>query len=332
MRQPKPFFRRFTKTWYVTIGGKQISLGSDEQQAFEQYHEIMAGRGRSQTVFPSVAHLFDAYLTWLQKNRSQGTYAKALHDLTLFAKHLGSGFAISKLVPIHVTQWLELHDGWSPSTGNDAVSIIQRAFTWAVNRGHVAHSPISAVEGKPSRARREIVFTDDQWTELRSNGADQEFGDLLDFMWDTGCRPLEARTIRADHIDLKNTMIVFPPSQAKGKRNERVIFLPEKALAICKRLVAAHPKGPIFRNTHGRPWTKDSINCRFQRLRQKLKRPLCAYAIRHSYAAGGLKRGMDSLTLAQIMGHSDTTMLSKHYAHLARNPNYLRQQAQKDRA
>ena len=71
-----------------------------------------------------------------------------------------------------------------------------------------------------------------------------------------GVGPLEARTISAEHVDLKNTMIVFPPSQAKGKQNERVIFLPENALAICKRLVAAHPTGPIFRNTHGRPWTK----------------------------------------------------------------------------
>ena len=30
MRQPKPFFRKFTQSWYVTIDGKQYPLGRDD--------------------------------------------------------------------------------------------------------------------------------------------------------------------------------------------------------------------------------------------------------------------------------------------------------------
>ena len=82
-------------------------------------------------------------------------------------------------------------------------------------------------------------------------------------------------------------------------------------------------------NTNGNPWTKDSINCRFQRLSKKLGKRLCAYAIRHSYATEGLKSGMDSLILAQLMGHADTTMLARTYSHLARNPDFLRKQAKR---
>ncbi len=133
------------------------------------------------------------------------------------------------------------------------------------------------------------------------------------------------------HIDFVNSVIVFTPSESKGKRHERVIFPPIDALAICQRLAAVHRLGPIFRNTKGRPWTKDSINCRFQRMKKKLNRPCCAYAIRHSFATEGLKSGMDSLTLAQLMGHADTSMLAKHYAHLSRNPEYLREQANRIR-
>lgn len=331
MRQPKPFFRSFTQTWYVTIRGKQINLGPDEKSAFDKYHELMAGRGLAQTRYSTVSDLFESYLAWLFKNRSQGTYEKAVHYLSLFARFTGKSFQISRLEPMHVTNWVEENAHWTPSTGNDAVSIVQRAFRWAVKRGHIPHSPVTAVEGKPARTRREVVFNDAQWKEIRSNVPDQEFGDLLDFMWSTGCRPMEARTITAKLVDIENRMVVFPPSQAKGKKNERVIFLPDDALEICRRLIEKHPEGPIFRNTRGQAWTKDSINCRFKRLREKLDSPMCAYAIRHSFATEGLKRGMDSLTLAQLMGHSDSSMLSRHYAHLSRNPDYLREQANKVR-
>lgn len=158
---------------------------------------------------------------------------------------------------------------------------------------------------------------------------DYEFGDILDFMWLTGCRPQEARIAEARHIDLENALIVFPPSEAKGHQSERVLFHPDAAVDICKRHMSNTEDGPIFRNTKGRPWTKDSLNCHFQRLSQKLGFRTCPYGIRHSYATEALKSGVDSLTLAQIMGRRDTSMLSRHYAHLAKNTAYLRETAQK---
>ena len=98
-------------------------------------------------------------------------------------------------------------------------------------------------------------------------------------------------------------------------------------MEVLDRQLAAYSSGFVFRNTHGNKWRRNALSCRFKRLREKIGKKLCAYALRHSFATEGLKRGVDSLTLAQIMGHSDTTMLSRHYAHLARNPVYLSEQA-----
>ncbi len=49
MKQPKPFFRRYTRSWYVQIGKRQIGkrqicLGRDKKAAWEKYHQIMASR------------------------------------------------------------------------------------------------------------------------------------------------------------------------------------------------------------------------------------------------------------------------------------------------
>ena len=35
MKQPKPFFRKYTQKWYVTLHGKQVNLGRDEEAAFQ---------------------------------------------------------------------------------------------------------------------------------------------------------------------------------------------------------------------------------------------------------------------------------------------------------
>ncbi len=52
-----------------------------------------------------------------------------------------------------------------------------------------------------------------------------------------------------------------------------------------------------------------------------------AYGARHSFATNALIKGVDSVTVAHLMGHKDASMVSKVYSHLATNVEFLRQQA-----
>ena len=53
------------------------------------------------------------------------------------------------------------------------------------------------------------------------------------------------------------------------------------------------------------------------------------YAFRHSFATHALERGVDSVTVAVLMGHSDPSMLAKVYQHLTQNPKFLLEQAKR---
>ena len=53
------------------------------------------------------------------------------------------------------------------------------------------------------------------------------------------------------------------------------------------------------------------------------------YALRHSWATHALQRGVDSLTVAILMGHQDPSMLARVYQHLSLNPSHLLEQARK---
>jgi hypothetical protein len=41
---PKPLYRHSRGIWYVLLSGKQVSLGSEKQFAFDKYHKLMQGR------------------------------------------------------------------------------------------------------------------------------------------------------------------------------------------------------------------------------------------------------------------------------------------------
>ena len=53
------------------------------------------------------------------------------------------------------------------------------------------------------------------------------------------------------------------------------------------------------------------------------------YALRHSWATNALKSGVDSLTVAILMGHQDPSMLAKVYQHLSHNPQHMLDEARR---
>jgi hypothetical protein len=50
----------------------------------------------------------------------------------------------------------------------------------------------------------------------------------------------------------------------------RVVYLTDRALAITRRLMLRHRSGKLFRNSDGRPWTTEAVNCAFRAVRQRI--------------------------------------------------------------
>jgi integrase len=154
--------------------------------------------------------------------------------------------------------------------------------------------------------------------------------DLLDFLYMTGCRPQEARTIEARHV--KDDLVIFPADESKGEREPRVIYMIPEAKAIVDWLAKENPSGVVCRNSKGTPWTKDTINRRLTRISKKVGFRVIAYGARRSWATNALvDGGVDPISVAHLMGHRDTTMVSRVYSHIAKNPDFLRKQVFRSR-
>ena len=200
---------------------------------------------------------------------------------------------------------------WRPSTGRSVpISGSSAIRPWPGYR-------------KPPKTPRILYLAPEQQEDLLSRIDDREFRDFLVVLLHTGMRPGEARVMEAKHVMLKEGVVRIPKELAKGKRKERRVLLDETVLEIIKPLVVKYPDGPILRNTHGRPWTKDAINCRFTRLKADLPYRATAYAMRHTFINEALRNGAPETAIAEVVGHEDKTMIQKVYGHPDLHPDLL---------
>ncbi len=324
-RQPHPWFWKARGAWFVTINGQRICLHAEKKAALAAFHRIMA-KPDAHASPESVSGIFGMFLEWLAANRSANTYDWHQKRLTYFLMDNPDFFA-DDLKPIHVQSWIDKKKHWSSGYKHGVVSALKGAFNWAVKMDLLVKSPIKALS-KPPPGRREEFFTKAEFESLLAQFKDQEFRDVLRFMWFTGARPQELRNTEARHV--KPGHIVFAREESKGKRRERIVFLVPEAQEIVDRLTKEHPSGPIFRNARGGKWTANSFACRFSRLSDKTGVSQCMYMIRHGYAHYALTEAkLSPEVVATLMGHQDTRQLMQTYGHLIQNAEFMNEAARK---
>ena len=340
-RHSQPWYRPSRDTFYVTIRGKQHNLATnDEEEAWRRFHALMTklddGPG-ALTNPTTVAELLALFAEWSERHCERSTYDWYRHYLDSFLKSIKPSMPAEKLKPHHVTRWLDSNPQWGVSGQRAAIGTLKRAINWSVGEGYLEVSPITKVR-KPRAARRESILTESQRKLIVDEASDQQFRDLVELSVETGVRPQEVRSVEARHFDPENAVWVFPSDEHKtGDRTgqPRVVYLTPKAVEITTRLAKANPDGPLCRNSVGAPWTSNAVRCRLRRLRLrlagKLPADLCAYLFRHTYATEALEHGVDPVTLAELMGHKDATMVSKVYQHVRLKGGHMRKAARKAR-
>jgi integrase len=271
---PRPFFKKSHRCWYVQIGGRQLRLSADREEAFREYHRLMGDGPKQIAAGPPadaavVTDLINKFLDWCQEHRSPNTFEWYRWKLEIFDREVSSGMALSELKPFHLDDWFQKHPEWSSGTKHGFARAIMRVLSWAKKRGRIEHSPLAGYE-KHRPGKRTAVISPEEFAGMLALVPRREFKDLLTVTWETGARPQESLAVEARHVDLAKARWVFPPEESKGEEWPRVVYLTPAALEITGRLVTRWPEGPLFRNSDGLPWTTDAVNCAFIRLQISL--------------------------------------------------------------
>jgi integrase len=360
MKQPKPWYRKSKNAWYVEIGDTQHRLGTHPAGAtvpqkskrtgqwnpppeiLEAFYGKMAELQAQPCPGPApsiltVAVLCDRFLDHSHRHNDPKTYDWYKGYLDDFCNHRDPDAGVlgrlpaPDLRPFHVSRWLDAHEGWKTGRGC-AIRAVKRAFCWADGEGILTPNPIRKLprEAVPSRGR---TLTKDQRKEILDAIRDRPFRLFVEAMQESGCRPSEVARVTAADVNLELGVWVLRKHKTAGKtRKPRTIYLTPRLLEITKELMAKYPDGPLFRGPRGdRPFTKRGICSRFWRLRQKLPhlKDAIAYAYRASFTTDALVNGVGVAQVAELLGHTSTDMVMKHYSHIRQQTEYMREVAKK---
>jgi len=266
-RPPKPWFWKRRKAWFVTIEGIRHFLAEDKAAALNRFHQLMAEPPRRVVRADSLAVVIDLFLDWCQKHRAPDTYEWYRYRLERFVQTYPD-LRTHELRPYHVQQWLDGMMELASGSRHNYCRAIKRAMRWAKQQGYIDRNAIAEME-QPKAGKRETVISQAEFDRILSLVPSPEFRELLVVTWETGCRPQESLRVEARHVELGTSRWVFPESEGKGETG-RVVYLTDTAATITRRLLLRFPAGKLFRNSSGKPWTTDAVNCGFIRLQQKM--------------------------------------------------------------
>ena len=326
-RKAKPWPRKSTGEWYVTINGKQTPLGvhgkDNELQAWAAFQKLLenAVERKPSVRTEPLAAIAPDYLASLESRALPKTIRDYAATLKSFLARFGNA-ASSEIDP----QSLELHaskQGWSDSYRNNWLWTVQAFIRWTGRKDFTMRRP-----AKESRGADAVISEESQRLILRETRGD--FHELCRFLYAVGCRPMEAARLTAEMIDWSSGTVTLKKHKTAHKGRQRILYLSTDALMILKAQSDRYGgKGILFRGISGKPLTIQAIVSRMLRISVKIGRPVTSYGYRHGWATRALTAGLPDTHVAAMLGHTSTTMLHKHYSHLTANARLLREAAGK---
>lgn len=291
---------RGERGWFCTLNGRQIPLGKDKVAAEKLYHSLKATSERPTPNRATTRALVKTYLDKIDGTLAPNTLTIYRSELNDWSHCYGSVLA-SELRPYHIDDWVDAHPSWGQSTRRARIVIVKTWSAWCAAKGYLDVDRLRAAKGPKTIPRKPAP--PDVLASFESQIEDDSFRDLYIFLYDTGCRPIEAVTLSADKVDLKNRSAIV---HGKPATKSRTIGLTNRVVAMLKRLAKANPTGPILRTKRGAAWRPGYIVRYFHYWEARAKLPIhiTAYHLRHDLARRWSSAGIDSIVIAKQLGHS----------------------------
>jgi integrase len=208
------------------------------------------------------------------------------------------------------------------ATANRILTVLKAALNHAWKSGHVAVDdawrrvkPFRAVE--TARVR---YLSEAECVRL-VNACEPAFRNLVRGAMLTGCRYSELTTMRVADFNADAGVVTVRESKAGKPRH--VVLTSEGQQLFAALAAGKLHEDPIFTRADGGVWGKSHqlrpmlAAC----TRAKIKPAASFHVLRHTHGSTLAMRGVPMGVIAEQLGHADTRMTEKHYAHLA--PSYV---------
>jgi integrase len=208
------------------------------------------------------------------------------------------------------------------ATANRVLSVLKAALNHAWKSGHVASDdawrrvkPFKAVDSVRVR-----YLSETECVRL-VNACEPAFRNLVRGALLTGCRYSELTGMQA--ADFNADSGVATVRESKVGKPRHVVLTDEGQQLFASLTAGKLGTDPVFTRADGGLWSKSHQLRRMREVseRAKIKPAVSFHVLRHTHGSTLAMRGVPMGVIAQQLGHADTRMTEKHYAHLA--PSYV---------
>lgn len=254
--------------------------------------------------------------------------------------------------PLTDTIWYECSQSLSPKVFNDYLRYLKKCLEWAVLEKLTHENPYIRIKCRKTTkqtvkpfttdeiARILNAFKTDQFCSKSSAYKHSHYTDFVEFLFLSGVRISEAIGLQVKHIDLERNEIIICSVLARGDNgqsnaasrirketktgNTRHLTMTTRLKEmLCSRCHNLKPDDLIFTSPNSNP-----IDDRMF-LRRQWKPVLLGlgieyrrlYVARHTLASMAIEQGVPLTSVAYLLGHADTTMVSKVYGHMINRPS-----------
>lgn len=208
------------------------------------------------------------------------------------------------------------------STANRTLTVLKAALNHAYHEGMVS-SDEAWRKAKPFREVDAAVvhfLSEDECRRL-VNACDGAFRNLVRAALLTGCRYGELTRMKARDLDAQARTVMVRESKAGTPRH---VALTDEGTALFAAMTAGKTStNLIFLRDDANPWAASHQQRPLEAAcsRAKIEPAATFHILRHTYASALARKGVPMGVIAAQLGHADTRMTEKHYAHLA--PNHV---------
>jgi integrase len=257
--------------------------------------------------------LFDAYAeAVLAKQtglRPNSLAAIRKHLTALLRSSCFKGKVLSAITTAEISRYHAERGVEKPTAANAELWFLKMVLQKAVDEGLLARNPATGVKRYREEKTRLRILTDDEVALLLA-AASPRLVPLLRLLLTTGMRPHEAfalywpfdgwdtdRKLSKAVVALDRKTIFIPRLLAKNHKDREVPLSPE-LVTMFRGMPKASASGKVFRwKASPKPFTSAVVAA-------KLKN-VTMYTLKHTAASRMIRAGVDIVTVAEILGHSD---------------------------
>ena len=208
------------------------------------------------------------------------------------------------------------------ATANPVLSMLKAALNRAYNAGRVP-SDVAWRKVRPFKQASEPVVHYLNADESRRlvNACEEDFRPLVQAALLSGCRYSELVNLTCADFNTDTDALTL--RQTKGGRSRHVVLTEEGRQLFMQWTAGRAANERIFLRADGKPWGASHQQRPLAEAANhaQLSPAPTFHILRHTHASLLAMRGVPFGVIAAQLGHQDTRMTEKHYAHLA--PSYV---------